>query len=58
MTIMNQVPIITIDGSAGSGKEAIAKLVATDYFDLYGSWEGEAIQRPEQGVVETRDLLL
>jgi len=29
-----------------------------DYFDLYGSWEGEKIQRPEQGEVEARDVLL
>ena len=28
------------------------------YFDLYGSWEGEAIQRADQGVVEERDNLL
>lgn len=28
------------------------------YFDLYGSWEGEAIQRPDQGEVEVRDVLL
>jgi hypothetical protein len=28
------------------------------YFDLYGSWEGEAIQRPHQDVPEERDGLL
>ncbi len=29
-----------------------------NYFDLFGSWEGEALQRPSQGTVEERDELL
>ena len=28
------------------------------YFDLYGCWEGEAIQRPDQGDLAERDVLL
>ena len=28
------------------------------YFDLYGSWEGEAMQRPDQEQLEERDVLL
>ena len=28
------------------------------YFDLYGSWEGEVIQRPDQGDLAERDVLL
>lgn len=27
------------------------------YFDLFGSWEGEALQRPEQGDYELREVL-
>lgn len=28
------------------------------YFDLFGSWEGNALQRPEQGEFELREVLL
>ena len=28
------------------------------YFDLYGCWEGDATQRPDQGEAEERDVLL
>lgn len=28
------------------------------YFDLFGSWEGEALQRPPQGDYELREVLL
>lgn len=28
------------------------------YFDLFGSWEGEALERPEQGEYELREVLL
>lgn len=27
------------------------------YFNLYGSWEGDALQRPEQGGYEPREVL-
>jgi hypothetical protein len=39
-------------------KKDIGNQWPEDYFDLYGSWEGEEIQRPAQGEVEERDLLL
>lgn len=29
-----------------------------DYFALFGSWEGDALQRPEQGEPENREVLL
>ena len=43
----------------------LAKLIHKDldnqwpegYFDLFGSWEEEALQRPEQGAIEERDEL-
>ncbi|WGZ94411.1 MAG: hypothetical protein QJT81_00020 [Candidatus Thiothrix putei] len=27
------------------------------YFELFGSWEGEPLQRPEQGTYEVREVL-
>ncbi len=27
------------------------------YFDLFGAWEGDALQRPEQGEHELREML-
>ncbi|MCF6205205.1 MAG: hypothetical protein L3J59_16335 [Methylococcaceae bacterium] len=39
----------------------IKKEVANDwpegYFELFGSWEGDALQRPEQGDFENREEL-
>jgi len=28
-----------------------------DYFDLFGSWEGDPLERPEQGEYERRKVL-
>ncbi len=28
------------------------------YFDLFGSWEGEVLERPEQGEYELREVML
>ena len=39
-------------------KKDIAKQWPNDYFDLYGSWQGEALERADQGEVEERDELL
>lgn len=43
----------------------LAKLIQQDiasdwpdgYFELFGSWEGEKLQRPEQGDFEQRETL-
>ena len=29
-----------------------------DYFDLYGSWEGQTLGRPDQGALEQREAML
>jgi len=39
-------------------KKDIDKQWPDAYFDLYGSWEDEAIQRPDQGEIVERDVLL
>jgi hypothetical protein len=39
-------------------KKDIDKQWPEGYFDLYGSWQGEVIQRPDQGKIEERDVLL
>lgn len=49
-----------------SSSKYIAMLIKKDmgnqwpdgYFDLYGCWEGEAIQRSEPGEIEQRNTLL
>ncbi len=35
-------------------KKEVANDWPDDYFELFGSWEGDALQRPEQGDVEPK----
>ena len=36
-------------------KKEVANDWPDDYFELFGSWEGDALQRPEQGDFEQRE---
>ena len=37
-------------------KNEIASPWPEGYFDLFGSWEGETLERPEQGAYEKREV--
>jgi hypothetical protein len=38
-------------------KNEIASEWPKGYFDLFGSWEGDPLERPEQGIYEKREEL-
>ena len=38
-------------------KNEIASQWPEGYFDLFGSWEGDPLERPEQGIYEKREEL-
>jgi len=38
-------------------KKEIGNEWPKNYFDLFGSWEGEILKRPEQGKMERREEL-
>ena len=38
-------------------KKEIGSTWPDDYFDLFGSWEGDPLERPEQGEYEQRQVL-
>ena len=38
-------------------KDEIANQWPEGYFDLFGSWEGDPLERPEQGLYEKREEL-
>ena len=38
-------------------KNEIGSTWPNDYFDLFGSWEGEPLERPKQGEYEKRQEL-
>ena len=36
-------------------KKEVANEWPENYFEVFGSWEGEALERPDQGKIETRE---